>query len=323
MIKVSHLRKVFTTSVVREGYFKGLRALFSRERQEKVAVREISFEIGQGEFVGYIGPNGAGKSTTIKCLSGILHPTSGDVSVAGLNPYKQRIQVARKIGVVFGQRTQLWWDLPVADSFDILAAIYRVPEVQKRAQIAALDDLLHLGEIMKTPVRKLSLGQRMKADIAAAVLHNPDILFLDEPTIGLDVVVKRSIRQYLKELNQQLGKTILLTTHDMNDIEKLCNRVVVINRGELIYSGSIQALRDRIGLHTLCRVTFRDQIAPQALESTGDYRVVERNDRTLTIRFNRQTSKAMEVIRYLEQWGQIEDLQMVEPEFEEVVQSIY
>ncbi|MBW7459021.1 ATP-binding cassette domain-containing protein, partial [Paenibacillus sepulcri] len=256
MITVEHLSKEFKSAVPKEGRFSGLRTMFSRDYKVKEAVRDISFTINQGEFVGYIGPNGAGKSTTIKMLSGILHPSAGEVRIAGMSPHRERRTVARRLGVLFGQRTQLWWDLPVRDSFDILAAMYGVPDEVKSRRLGELSELLALAPFMETPVRKLSLGQRMRADIAAALLHDPDILFLDEPTIGLDVIAKRSIREFLHSINRELGKTILLTTHDMDDIEQLCSRVIVINDGRLGFDGTTDGLRRRIGLPTIIRVTY-------------------------------------------------------------------
>uniref|UniRef100_UPI000FD99C44 ABC transporter ATP-binding protein n=1 Tax=Paenibacillus kobensis TaxID=59841 RepID=UPI000FD99C44 len=258
MIAVHDLHKSFRAPLpAPEGPFRGLRTLVSRQYTSKEAVRGVSFSIKPGEFVGYIGPNGAGKSTTIKMLAGILHPSSGEVRIDGLSPHRDRRRVARRLGVLFGQRTQLWWDLPVRDSYDILAAMYSMPSGKRDARISELAELLQLGEFMDTPVRKLSLGQRMRADLAAALLHDPDILFLDEPTIGLDVVAKRSIRDYLRSINIELGKTVLLTTHDMDDIEQLCSRVIVINRGSLGFDGSTSDLRRRIGLPTMIRVTYR------------------------------------------------------------------
>lgn len=257
MITARNLQKQFKTPVVREGRFSGIRTLFSRQYVTKEAVRDISFDIRQGEFVGYIGPNGAGKSTTIKMLTGILHPTSGEVVLGGMNPHEERRKTVRKLGVVFGQRSQLWWDLPVKDSYDILAEMYGVSTEVKMKRLSQFAELLDLESFWATPVRKLSLGQRMRADLAASMLHDPELLFLDEPTIGLDVNAKRNIRQFLRTLNEEFGKTILLTTHDMDDIEQLCNRVMVINHGQLTYDGTIASLRDTIGLPTLIRVAFR------------------------------------------------------------------
>ncbi|WP_072332502.1 MULTISPECIES: ATP-binding cassette domain-containing protein [unclassified Paenibacillus] len=326
MIQVSHIGKTFKTPVTREGRFAGLRTLFSREYRIKEAVRDISFAIGKGEFVGYIGPNGAGKSTTIKMLTGILHPSQGTVLIGGDNPHRSRRKVVRRLGVVFGQRSQLWWDLPVKDSFDILAEMYKVEPGDKRRRLGQLAELLDLEEFWQTPVRKLSLGQRMRADLAAAMLHDPDLLFLDEPTIGLDVTAKRNIRQFLKTLNRDFGKTVLLTTHDMDDIEQLCDRVMVINHGRLAYDGTIADLRGLIGLPTVIRVTFRGGFTVPEL-SGGDagssFRVTERTDHGVVIEGNRQEATAMDMLRELSAWGEIDDIHMEEPEFEDVIHRVY
>ncbi|WP_159882277.1 ABC transporter ATP-binding protein [Paenibacillus puerhi] len=326
MIEVRHIGKTFKTPVAREGKFAGLRTLFSREYRVKEAVRDISFSIGKGEFVGYIGPNGAGKSTTIKMLTGILHPTSGTVAIGGEDPHRKRRKVVRRLGVVFGQRSQLWWDLPVKDSFDILAEMYKVDPADKRRRLSQMAELLALEEFWQTPVRKLSLGQRMRADLAAAMLHDPDLLFLDEPTIGLDVTAKRNIRQFLKTLNQEFGKTVLLTTHDMDDIEQLCSRVMVINHGELAYDGTIDELRSLIGLPTVIRVTFRGEFQVPDLTGSGipsRFRVTEQTDRGVVIEGNRQEATAMDILRELSAWGDIDDIHMEEPEFEDVIHRVY
>ncbi|KIL39276.1 ABC transporter ATP-binding protein [Gordoniibacillus kamchatkensis] len=322
MISVTNISKTFRVPVPVEGRWAAARALFSRARTDKEAVRDISFTIERGEFVGYIGPNGAGKSTTIKMLTGILHPTRGEVRVAGLSPHKHRTDVARRIGAVFGQRSQLWWDLPVRDSYDILAAMYKVPDRDKRERLARLTELLELDEFLLTPVRKLSLGQRMRADLAAALLHAPDVLFLDEPTIGLDVVAKKRIRTFLQALNRDFGVTVLLTTHDMDDIEQLCRRVMVINRGELAYDGSIEALRERIGLPTTVKVTFGGSFSvPDRWEEP--FRLAERGDDYVTLECNRSLISTMEVLRAAGAWGDIADVHMEEPDFEDIIHRIY
>ncbi|MCG5217381.1 ATP-binding cassette domain-containing protein [Streptosporangium sp. KLBMP 9127] len=217
--------------------------LLRRERRVVHAVRDLSFTVEAGEFVGYLGPNGAGKSTTIKMLTGILAPTSGHIQVAGLDPTKHRTALARRIGVVFGQRTTLWWDLPLRDSFELIRHLYKVDRVKHRERLDQLTEVLGLGEFMRTPVRQLSLGQRMRGDITAALLHDPAVLVLDEPTIGLDVVSKAAMRGFLRDLNAEQGTTVLLTTHDLGDIERLCRRVMVIDHGRLTFDGTVDALR--------------------------------------------------------------------------------
>lgn len=330
MIEVQDIRKSFKTPVVKEGRFSGIRTLFSREYRIKEAVRGISFKVDRGEFVGYIGPNGAGKSTTIKMLTGILHPTSGEVIIGGMNPHRERRAVVKRLGVVFGQRSQLWWDLPVRDSFDILAKMYAVDEADKVRRLEQFTELLDLQAFWETPVRKLSLGQRMRADLAAAMLHDPDVLFLDEPTIGLDVNAKRNIRHFLKLINEKFGKTILLTTHDMDDIEQLCSRVMVINEGRLSYDGTVRSLRDSIGLPTLITVTFRGPFQiPESFMATGDsstqarIRVTRVLDQSVTIEANRREMNTLEIVKELGKWGELDDIEMQDPDFEDVIHKVY
>ncbi|GIP43947.1 ABC transporter ATP-binding protein [Paenibacillus sp. J45TS6] len=325
MIEVQGLHKEFKTPVVKDGSFAGLRALFSREYTVKQAVQNISFRIEPGEFVGYIGPNGAGKSTTIKMLAGILHPSSGNVRVNGMDPHQQRRQVVRRLGVVFGQRSQLWWDLPVKDSYDILAKMYRVDDKDKHERLEEFAAILDLKEFWDTPVRKLSLGQRMRADLGAAMLHNPDILFLDEPTIGLDVNAKRNIRSFLKLLNKDFGKTILLTTHDMDDIEQLCSRVMVINHGQLTYDGTVQSLRENIGLPTIIKVSYLEDIKSSNLGGFHHeaVKIIDCTERTITVEANRNRIGTMQILAQLGEWGELADVEMQEPDFEDVIHKVY
>ena len=232
-----------------------------RGRTDVEAVKELSFEIEAGEMVGYIGPNGAGKSTTIKMLTGILVPTSGTIRVAGVDPSRKRTQLARRIGVVFGQRTTLWWDLPLRDSFDLLQKIYKTDPARHRANLAEFVELLGLGDLLDIPVRQLSLGQRMRGDITAALLHDPEILYLDEPTIGLDVVSKGRLREFLRTLNAERGTTLLLTTHDLQDIEALCRRVIVIDHGTAVYDGTLAGLHQQGGSTRTLVVDLVDEAA--------------------------------------------------------------
>ncbi|WP_336790079.1 ABC transporter ATP-binding protein [Paenibacillus sp. MMO-177] len=244
-IDVKDLRKQFKVQKNREGLSGALKDLFKREYNEVTAVKDISFQIPQGEICGYIGENGAGKSTTIKMLTGILVPTSGQLKVNGYVPYKEREKFVGGIGVVFGQRSQLWWDIGVIESFQLLRKVYRVSEQDFRKRLDNLVERLDLGDLLNRPVRKLSLGQRMRCELVASLLHNPSILFLDEPTIGLDIVVKTEIREFLKDLNREEGTTILLTTHDLQDIEALCSRVIMLDDGRIIYDGGLEELKNR------------------------------------------------------------------------------
>ncbi|MFD1774661.1 ABC transporter ATP-binding protein [Paenibacillus rhizophilus] len=246
-IDVHDLRKTFKVQKNRGGLKGAFVDLFKREYNEVTAVKDISFQIPEGEICGYIGENGAGKSTTIKMLTGILVPTSGRLTVGGYVPYEEREKFVRNIGVVFGQRSQLWWDIGVIESFELLRKVYRVEEADYKKRLDELVERLELQELLNRPVRKLSLGQRMRCELVAALLHNPSIVFLDEPTIGLDIVVKSEIRSFLKDMNREHGTTILLTTHDLQDIEALCSRVIMLDDGSIIYDGGLDELKQRWG----------------------------------------------------------------------------
>ncbi len=245
-ISVRNLSKTFSVSVRKPGIRGSLRGLVRREIRTVRALNGVSFTIDQGELVGYIGPNGAGKSTTVKILAGILVPDSGECTISGKTPWKERIAHVSRIGVVFGQRSQLWWDLPVVESFDLLREIYRIPASEERQTRQEIVELLGLAPLLDVPVRQLSLGWRMRCELAASLLHRPDILFLDEPTIGLDAVSKLAVREFLRRLNESRKVTIILTTHDMDDIEALCSRIIVIGAGEIMFDGTVEMLRRRI-----------------------------------------------------------------------------
>lgn len=320
IIQVQNLRKEFRIKKRQDGRFGALRSLLSSETFTKVAVDGISFSIEPGELVGYIGPNGAGKSTTIKILTGILVPTAGRVEVRGLVPYEKRVENARRIGVVFGQRTQLWWDLPTIESFELLGHIYRIPPDRYRSNLNLFRDLLAMDEFLQTPVRQLSLGQRMRADLAAALLHDPDILYLDEPPIGLDVVAKEKIRGFIKEINRERGVTIILTTHDMSDIEKLCQRMILIDHGRVVYDGGVADIKSRFGRH---RILVADlEGAPQNVEIEGA-EVVRRQNGRVWLRFNREELSASALIARVSERYNISDLTVEEPEIEGIVSRIY
>jgi viologen exporter family transport system ATP-binding protein len=265
VIHVERLSKSFLVKRRRPGVWGAVTALVAASSETRWAVREVSFAIAPGEIVGYIGPNGAGKSTTVKMLTGILVPTAGEVSVLGLSPSRQRREHAANIGVVFGQRTQLWWDLPLEESFDLLRAIYRIPTDRYRANLKRFRAILELDDFLRTPVRQLSLGQRMRGDLAAALLHDPPIIFLDEPTIGLDVVAKERIREFLQTINRERDVTILLTTYDLGDIEKLCPRLMIIDQGQILYDGGLNAIRERYGRHRTLVVDLQETLPPEAV----------------------------------------------------------
>jgi ABC-2 type transport system ATP-binding protein len=257
LIKVEGIAKSFKVAKRSTGLMQATKALFYREHTIVEALKDITFTIEPGEIVGYIGPNGAGKSTTIKIMSGILVPDGGKCSIMGFTPWKERVEYVKNIGVVFGQRSQLWWDVPVIDSFELLKDIYHVPQQEYKTTLDLLIETLELNDIVNSPVRQLSLGQRMRCEIAASLIHNPQILFLDEPTIGLDAVSKIAVRQFIKTINQEKGVTVVLTTHDMNDIEALANRVILIGKGSLLYDGKLEELRKRFGTHKTITVDYR------------------------------------------------------------------
>jgi ABC-2 type transport system ATP-binding protein len=307
MIEVEHLSKQF---VVRRGRFR-------RERVVVDAVRDITFRVERGELLGYLGPNGAGKSTTIKMLTGILVPSGGRVSVGGLDPSKRRIELAKRIGAMFGQRVQLWWDLPLIDSFELLRHIYKVPADRYRASLARFREVLDLDPFLQTPVRQLSLGQRIRGELTASMLHEPELLFLDEPTIGLDVVAKQRVRDFLVEINRERGVTVLLTTHDLGDIERLCERLLVIDQGSLIWDGRIDELKDRYGAERTLIVDLEEPAA--ALEIEGAR--VERVDGPRQwLRFR---GPAAELTARVASVARLVDLQIAEPDIEEIVRRIY
>ncbi len=320
LIEVTHLHKEFKIAKHHRGAGGAVRNLFSREYRVVRAVNDVSFTIEAGELVGYLGPNGAGKSTTIKMLTGILVPSSGEVRVAGRVPWKQRVEHVRGIGVVFGQRTNLWWDLPVIESLDLLRHVYRVPEDRYERNLVEFRELLGLDDFINTPVRSLSLGQRMRADLAGALLHDPRILFLDEPTIGLDVVAKERIRQFIKTINRERGVTVILTTHDLGDVQKLCERVMMIDRGQLLFDGSPNDLLVRFGGERELVVDFAEEAADFSIDGA---QVVHQDGRRVTYRFARGDISASELIQRLSVRYRIEDLSVQEPQIEDTVRRIY
>lgn len=317
MIEAVDLRKSFR---LHRRQSTGILRLVRRETVEVDAVAGVSFRVASGEMVGYVGPNGAGKSTTIKMLTGILQPSGGRVSVAGMDPARQRLEVARRIGVVFGQRSQLWWDLPLRESFELLRHIYRVPTDAYRQRLAYLADLLELGPFMESPVRQLSLGQRMRGDLTAALLHAPPVLFLDEPSIGLDVVAKARIRELLAQINRDQGVTMLLTTHDMADIERLCSRMLIIDHGRVIYDGSVEAIRAQHGDERTVVVDLEETTPPLQVPGT----VVTRTDGPRQwLRFRRSETTAAQVVAAVAASARLRDLTIEEPAIEDIVRGIY
>lgn len=311
-IEVRELEKVFQVRR-RSG-------LLRRTREEVRAVDGISFAVPRGEMAGFIGPNGAGKSTTVKMLTGILTPSGGSLRVAGVDPARERTRLTRRIGVVFGQRTTLWWDLPLRDSYGLVRRMYRIPEARYRANLERCVELLELGDLLDVPVRQLSLGQRMRGDITAALLHDPDVLYLDEPTIGLDVVSKARVREFLRELNADRATTVLLTTHDLTDIEQLCQRVVVIDHGRLMYDGELSGLHEVGESERTLVVDLERELPP--IEGVPGVRTVRTEGPRQWLAFPASTSAAPIVARIADGWPLV-DLSVREPEIEAVIARMY
>jgi ABC-2 type transport system ATP-binding protein len=291
-----------------------------RRREEVVAVAGIDLQVERGAMVGYIGPNGAGKSTTIKMLTGILVPSAGHVRVDGLEPSRQRTELAGRIGVVFGQRSQLWWDLPLRDSFDLLRHVYRVPPARHAENLERFTDGLDLGPLLDVPVRQLSLGQRMRGELTAALLHDPSILLLDEPTIGLDVVSKEAVRDFLVRVNEELGTTVLLTTHDLSDVERLCERLLIIDHGTLIEDSTVAGITERYGTERTLVVDLAEPGPPLTVEGA---RVTRVDGPRQWFRFRRDEVSATELLGRVTAQAEVRDLSIEEPDIESIVREIY
>lgn len=321
-IEVENLVKTFRVAERQSGPWGAIRGLAHRSYREVHALAGISFTLNAGELVGYIGPNGAGKSTTVKALSGILIPTSGRCVVSGRVPWKDRIEHVRRIGVVFGQRTQLWWDLPVIESFDLLRDVYSVSRAEYTAARDELIDLLSLETLMNTPVRQLSLGQRMRCDIAAALLHSPPILFLDEPTIGLDAVAKLAVRAFVQRLNRDRGVTVILTTHDMDDIEALCTRVIVIGGGNILSDGTLADLRNRVTRERRLIIDLEDPNLAGTVEDI-EAKVIQADGARITLSFDPSRVSTAEMIARVTAQYAVRDLFVENPPIEEIIARMY
>ena len=320
IIALKNLRKEFRVAARPTGRLAALRGLFARETRTIAAVDDVSFDIPRGAIVGYLGPNGAGKSTTIKIMTGILVPTSGEARVNGRVPWKERRAHVAGIGVVFGQRNALWPDLPLLDSFELLRHIYAIPRDRYTANLKTFREMLGLDEFINSPVRILSLGQSMRANLAGALLHDPSLVFLDEPTIGLDIVAKERIRAFIRQINRERGATIVLTTHDLSDVERLCERVIMIDHGRLIYDGGLVELVERYGGERELQVDFAEDYADVAVEGA---RLTGREGRRATFRFARAESSAADVIGRLSARYQLADLAVREPDIEETLRRLY
>ena len=324
MIVVEDLEKVFKKPIRKPGIIGMFKTLFSRKYETKVAVNKINFTINEGEIVGYIGSNGAGKSTTIKMMCGILNPTSGKVLINGIEPYKKRQTVAKQIGVVFGQKTQLWLDIPLIESFNVLKEIYLISDEEYKERFDFLQEVLDIKDFINQPVRTLSLGQRMRADLAASLLHNPKILFLDEPTIGLDVLVKEKIRNAILMMNKKYNTTVILTTHDMSDIEMLCNRIIMIEKGNIIYDGSLKDIKKKFGdLRTLNIQLDTTSINLDELKTFNDQVNYEFENGTLIAKFDAAKVSLDKVINEILKKFTIKDMKIKELTIEDIAKEMY
>ena len=326
MIKVENLSKEFKISKKYPGFKGALRSFFSTEYTIKKAVDDISFEINDGEIVGYIGANGAGKSTTIKMMTGILTPSSGRIIVDGVIPYENREKNAKNIGVVFGQKTQLWWDLPVSETFPLLKDIHGVSDEDYEERMNYFKEILGLDEFFLSPVRTLSLGQRMRADLAAALIHNPKIIYLDEPTIALDVVVKESVRKAIKDINEKYGTTIILTTHDLNDIEELCNRIIIIDSGKKIYDGELEGVKEQFGYLTTIEIQLKDKSNIEKINfarfKDDDFKLNMKESK-INITFNKNNISSADIIGEVMKKSKVIDFNIKETSIEDIVKKMY
>jgi len=319
MITLSNINKTFRIAKRQAGFGQAVKALFSREYDLVHALNDVSFTIKDGEMVGYIGPNGAGKSTTIKIMCGILTPDSGTCNIDGRTPWKERVNHVREIGVVFGQRSQLWWDVPVIDSFELIRDIYKTDEKTYKNSLEELTELLDLSELLKTPARTLSLGQRMRCEIAASLLHTPKILFLDEPTIGLDAVSKIAVRQFIKKLNAERGTTVILTTHDMQDIEALTQRILLIGKGQILLDGSISELKKRSSERKTLIILYNRNTP----EITDGMTISEAKDGRLVITLDPKIISVSDAITHLASQTELIDISVSDISAEEMVASLY
>jgi len=319
MIKFQNINKTYRVAKRQAGLGNAMKALFSREYENIHALNDVSFNIQDGEMVGYIGPNGAGKSTTIKIMCGVLTPNSGECVINGRIPWKERVRHVQEIGVVFGQRSQLWWDVPVIDSFELIRDMYKVEEKRYKQNLDELSQLLDLGELLKTPTRSLSLGQRMRCEIAASLLHNPKTLFLDEPTIGLDAVSKIAVRQFIKKLNAEHGTTVILTTHDMQDIEALTERILLIGKGRILLDGNLDELKKHVSERKMLVIKYRGKAPEICVGMT----LVEAKEGQLVISIEPSVLQVSDGIAYLAAQTEVIDISVSGITTEEMVATLY
>lgn len=320
IIEVENVSKEFKINQRKKGIVKSIQSLFQNEYTIKKAVDDISFKIKKGEIVGYIGTNGAGKSTTIKMLSGILVPTSGEIKVNSIIPYENRKENAKRIGVVFGQRSQLYWNLPMEETFDLYKKIYKIPNEAFNRNVKFYIELLEMESFLRSPVRQLSLGQRMRAELVVALLHDPEILYLDEPTIGLDVIVKQKIRTFIREINKEKQVTVILTTHDMDDIEQISNRIITIKEGKIVYDGSLNEFKNKYSMGHQIIVDFAKE---NIVIDDERLNVIESDKNRKIISFNKKIISVTEVLQILTTQNEVLDLQLKEPDIEDAVEFFY
>ncbi len=319
-IEVKNISKDFKVNKRSAGIPGMIANMFAPKFEIKKAVNDLSFTIEKGEMVGFIGPNGAGKSSTIKMLSGILCPDKGSISVAGYIPYKQRKAYVGNIGVVFGQKSQLQWDLPVIDSFELLRAIYRIPEEKYKKNLERFTEMLDMKGFINQPVRQLSLGQRMRSDIVASLLHSPEIVFFDEPTIGVDIIGKETIRSFIKELNEQDKVTMIFTTHDMQDIEQTCKRIIIIDKGSLMYDGSLQEIRSRYGTTRRLIAEFNEETTVAPIQNVT---IEDLKDRKVSFTFDNNVVDVNKLMHEVLEKYSVHDVTVAEPEIESIIQKMY
>ena len=324
IIEAKNLVKEYKTIIKDKGILGYIKHLFKPKYEKFTAVDGINFEINEGELVGYIGENGAGKSTTIKMLTGILTPTSGEVIVNGLVPYKSRIENNKNIGAVFGQKTQLWWDLPVIESFRLIKKMYKIPEGEYRKNLKKFTELLDLEDLLEKQVKNLSLGQKMRCEIAATFLHNPKIVYLDEPTIGLDVLVKENIRRFIKDINKEKNTTVILTTHDVKDIEEVCDRIILIDKGKIIFDGEKQKFKDNYGKNIKAEIIVKDKVENIAEKiNSENFTITEESNELIKLKFSHEKTTIMNVMEEISKYCKVIDIHMQESELEDILKEIY
>lgn len=324
IIQVKNLVKVYKVMQKEKGMIGYLKNLIHPKYKKFTAVDNIDINIEEGELVGYIGENGAGKSTTIKMLTGLLTPTSGEVIVNGIIPNEKRIQNNKNIGAVFGQKTQLWWDLPVIESFKLIKQMYKIPENEYKKNLKRFTEILELEDLLEKQVKNLSLGQKMRCEIAATFLHNPKIVYLDEPTIGLDVLVKENIRKFIKDINKEKNTTVILTTHDLKDIEDVCDRIILLDKGKIIYDGGKQEFKDTYGKYVIAEFVIKEKNQNINESITSDaIQIIEETENNLKIKFKHDETTIMKVMDEISEYCTIEDIHMKEPELEDILKEIY